>query len=78
MRIPEALTKIGHGLFGFLSALSVVVNPTLTVIGFLLFMAYELNEEWHLHDEAYEELREFGYGFAIGMLALLWRWFYIP
>jgi hypothetical protein len=32
---------------------------------------YELDEEWHLNDEAYEELREYGYGFGAGMLVLI-------
>jgi len=73
--IPEPLTKLGHAVFGLLSALSVLVHPVLTVLAFLLFVIYELNEEWHLHDEMYEELREFGYGFSVGlciMLASFW------
>jgi len=69
--IPELLTKIGHAAFGFLCALAALVNPTLTVVGFLLFVLYELDEEFHLSDEAYEELREYGYGLAVALFFLL-------
>jgi hypothetical protein len=69
--IPEPLTKLGHGLFGFLCALSVLVHPVLTVVGFVLFVVYEFDEYFHLSDEAYEELREFGYGFAVALCLLI-------
>jgi hypothetical protein len=69
--IPEPLTKIGHAVFGFLSALSILVHPILIVISFALFLVYELDEEWSLCDEAYEELREYGYGLAPGLVFLL-------
>jgi hypothetical protein len=69
--IPEPLTKLGHALFGFICALSVLVSPVLTVVGFVLFVVYELDEYFHLSDEAYEEIREFGYGFGAGIFLLL-------
>jgi len=69
--IPEPLTKIGHGLFGFLCALSVLVSPVLTAVGFILFVLYELDEQFHLNDTAYEELSEFGYGFAVALCLLI-------
>jgi len=69
--IPEPLTKLGHACFGFLCALSVLVNPVLTVVGFVLFVVYELDEYFHLNDEAYEELQEYATGFAIGIVTLL-------
>jgi len=69
--IPEPLTKLGHGAFGLLMALIVLFEPVLTVVGFILFLIYEFDEEWHLHDEAYEEIREALYGFSAGVILLL-------
>jgi len=69
--IPEWLTKIGHALFGFISTLAVLVHPVLPALSLALFIVYELDEEWHLNDEAYEEIREYGYGASLALLTLL-------
>jgi hypothetical protein len=69
--IPEPLTRIGHALFGFLCALAAQVNATLSIIGFILFLVYELDEEWRLGDEAYEEIAEFLYGYAAALTLLV-------
>jgi len=71
--IPEPLTKVGHGLFGFVSTLSVLVHPILPALSAILFVLYELDESFHLCDEAYDEIREFLYGFAAGLVVLLAR-----
>lgn len=73
MEIPEALTKLGHALFGFTSTLAVIVNPILPPTSAALFVVYELDEEWCLSDEAYEEIREYMYGAAAALLLLLLR-----
>jgi hypothetical protein len=69
--IPEPLTRIGHALFGFLCALATQVNVALSIIGSILFLIYELDEEWRLGDEAYEEIAEFLYGFAAALTLLV-------
>jgi hypothetical protein len=73
VKIPEPLTKIGHVAYGFISALSVLVHPILPALAFTLFLFYELDECFHLHDEAYEELREYGYGLSLGLIILILR-----
>lgn len=62
---------VAHFLAGLLSALAVLVNPVLSVLGFLIFWLYELNEELHLKDAFYEELREYACGFFLGVVILL-------
>jgi len=71
MKIPETLTKIGHALFGFTSTIAVVVNPILPPTSAALFVLYELDEEWRLSDEAYEEIREYLYGVSAALGYLL-------
>ena len=75
MKILEPLTKVGHALFGFTSTLATLVNPILPPISAALFVIYELNEEWCLDDEAYEEIREYLYGVSAALLILLAQWF---
>lgn len=62
---------LAHFTFGLLSSLSVIVNPVLTIISFLIFLAYELNEEWKIKDTGYIEILQFGVGFACGMTILI-------
>jgi hypothetical protein len=65
------LSRLGHALFGFVSTLSVLVHPILPALSAVLFVIYELDERFHLHDEAYQEIREYLYGFAAGLVVLL-------
>jgi hypothetical protein len=39
---PELLTRIGHGLFGFISTLSVLVHPILPALSAALFLSTSL------------------------------------
>jgi len=77
MKIPETLTKMGHALFGFASTLATLIHPVLPALSAALFLVYELDEEWCLSDEAYEEMREYLYGVAAALLLLLARWFMV-
>ena len=71
MRIPDVISALAHFTFGLLSCLSVIVNPVLTVLGVALFILYEMDEEWRLNDPAYQEIRQFSAGFAVGMILLM-------
>ena len=69
--IPEPLTKLGHAVFGFISTVAVLINPVLPALSAILFVIYEVDEYFHLHDEAYEEIREYLYGVAVGLTLLI-------
>jgi hypothetical protein len=68
-----SLTKLGHVLFGFVSTLSVLVHPILPALSAILFVIYEIDEGFHLNDEAYEEIKEYLYGVAAALVVLLAR-----
>jgi hypothetical protein len=34
-------------------------------------LVYELNQDWRLGDYSYQEFREFGLGFALGVVIML-------
>jgi len=40
--VSEALTKVGHGLFGFVSTLAVLVHPILPALSAALFLSTSL------------------------------------
>lgn len=63
-----------HYLVGIIISLSSLVHWTLPLVGFGLFVSYELNEDWHWGDEAYRDLLECCIGFftATGGI-ILWR-----
>ena len=69
--IPEPLTKLGHAVFGFISTVAVLINPILPALSAILFVIYEVDECFHLNDEAYQEIREYLYGCGAGMFLLL-------
>ena len=69
--MKDIFYTLAHVTFGFLASVSVLISPILTVINFLIFLIYELDEEWNISDEAYEELREYGFGFGLGTVVML-------
>jgi len=71
MGIIGVLEDLAHFTFGLLSSLSVLVSPTLTVISFLIFILYELDQDFRLQDYMYQEICQFGFGFGLGMLILI-------
>jgi hypothetical protein len=69
--IKNILFSLAHITFGFLASVSVLISPVLTVVNFLIFLVYEMDQEWTISDEAYQELREYGFGFGLGVVVML-------
>ena len=69
--LPETLCKVCHVVFGVLTSIACLVHPTLSVIFFLTFILYELDEEWCIGDHAFEEMREYGVGLGVGLCVLI-------
>ena len=63
-----------HYLAGVLIAGSCLVSWSLTLVGTALFLAYEVDEDWHLYDEAYHDILEAMIGFFVAVAGLIvWR-----
>jgi len=62
---------LAHILSGLLTALSTLVHPVLSVLGFTVFFVYEATERKVLGDQMFVEMREFGYGFFTGIIILI-------
>jgi hypothetical protein len=69
--IKNILFSLAHITFGFLASVSVLISPVLTVVNFLIFFVYEMDQQWTISDEAYQELREYGFGFGLGVVVML-------
>jgi len=70
--VKRVLYDLAHIVFGILTAFTAVyLQPALAVIMFLTFVIYQLDESWHLSDESYEDIREYGIGLGIGTTIIL-------
>jgi len=69
------LTDLAHVVYGILTVFAAVyLHAVVAVIMFATFIIYQLDESWHLEDESYEDIREYGIGLGIGAaLALIMR-----
>ena len=66
-----ALRKLAHYAWGLLTALVALVAPVLSALMFLGFIVYELDEEWHIRDKSYNDIREMLIGMGIGALVII-------
>jgi len=48
-----------------------MVSPVLSILNTIVFIIYELNEEWHLEDASYKDILEFAIGLGIGEVIIL-------
>lgn len=55
----------GHILAGVITILGSMISLVVPLVLFSGFMIYELNEDWHLSDQAYKDILEY----CIGMYA---------
>ena len=62
-----------HYLVGILLALSPILHWTLPLVGITLFLAYQVNEDWHLRDKAFLDILEcaIGFFFTIGVFLIV-------
>jgi len=61
-------TDIGHILYGVLTVFAPIhIAPIMAV----LFVIYELDEEWHIEDQSYRDIMFYMIGIAIGVIIWL-------
>ena len=61
------LSVLCHVLHGLIAGIAWFFNPFLSVFLFAQFLLYEFVEETKIKDEMYYELREWSFGFIIGI-----------
>lgn len=60
-----------HYLAGMVSGMGVLVHWSMLLGGIALFIAYEVNEDWHLSDQAFRDILEFMLGFFTACVGLI-------
>lgn len=63
--------NICHYLAGIVTAMGCLVHWSLVLGGIILFVCYEVNEDWHWGDEAYRDILEFMIGFFVALGGLI-------
>jgi hypothetical protein len=62
---------VAHIIAGLIASLATFINPVAGVLATVLFIIYELDEEWHLKDESYKDILEFAVGYYVGIITKL-------
>ena len=66
------LTDIAHVVLGVIVAyIAVLLSPALAWLITTVFIIYELDEDWHLSDKAFQDIREFLIGLSVAATILL-------
>ena len=60
-----------HFIGGVITALAAIKAPVLGFIMAIVFLVYELNEDWHIRDEAFKDIRAYLVGLFITALAYI-------
>ena len=65
------LADLGHMLLGVLIIVLTKVNPLASILLFTSFIIYELDEDWHISDQAYNDILELMVGMVISSIVYL-------
>ena len=65
------ITDVIHIIAGLVTALITMVNSVLATFMFVGFIIYELDEDWHLSDEAFQDIKEYLIGLYMGAIIVL-------
>ena len=70
-RGKQLLYDLAHIVSGFITGLLFQVNPLLAAFLLAVFLIYQFDEDWHIEDQAWRDIREYAVGFyAAGALVL--------
>ncbi len=69
--LNNIIYKLIHFIAGFLTALTTYYNNMLSILLFIIFIIYELDEDWHLSDQAFKDILEYAVGLYAAAIILL-------
>lgn len=70
-KIWKRLTFLSHFVSGMLTAAMSIYSVVLAILMFLVFLIYELNEDWHIKDEAWRDILSYGLGIYLMAVVFL-------
>ena len=65
------MADAAHIVAGVVSCLVTVKYPVIGVVSTILFLIYQLDEEWHLKDEAWRDILEYAVGYYLTGIMVL-------
>jgi len=68
------LWDVVHFIGGVITGLAATKAPVLGLIMAIVFLVYELNEDWYIKDKAYRDIRAYLVGLFITAILLLVVW----
>ncbi len=72
-KLYDIVTGVGHFVGGVLTALAAYfLSPALAAIMFACFIIYEIDEDWHIKDKAYRDIRVYAVGLFGAVAFLIW------
>ena len=67
-------TSVAHYIAGSITALSYMAHWILVPCGMIIFLFYEVDEDYHISDQAFIDIREFMVAYFITCAGLIiWR-----
>ena len=66
-KLPKIIPSLAHIIAGIICGITTLLHPVMAVIATLLFLIYELDEDWHLSDKAFKDILEYAIGYYIVM-----------
>ncbi len=70
--IRKVLYSVAHFVGGVITGMVSRANPILAVLMFTVLIIYELDEDWHLNDNAYKDIFEYMVGLYGSALVYLY------
>ena len=64
-KLPKIIPSLAHIMAGIICGITTLLHPVMAVIATLLFLIYELDEDWHLSDKAFKDILEFAIGYYL-------------
>jgi len=70
------LAQVFHLLAGIITAMTIIyLSPVVGVIEFVVFLIYELNEDWHISDKAFIDILFYAIGlYAAAVILMILGW----
>ena len=70
-RIYTIICQASHFAAGCITAVTAIRHPLLASLLFGAFIVYEVNEDWHLSDNAYKDIFVYALGLYVTAIFLL-------
>jgi len=70
--MERKLAQVFHFLAGFVTTLTIIyLSPVVGTLMFIVFLIYELDEDWHISDKAFIDILFYAIGLYVAAVILM-------